>query len=156
MLTLLLQDAAAALAGIDMTTVIVAVITLVSGAVLGSRLKNRADAAKSVMDVASSLAKELKASYEDMKTFRQTFAKTEEEKRMLGRQAAAAEDERDDLKRCLGSVKEDAAEIAEHLTHLSFVPTGEPTPDDQSAIRRLKQIRDASRRMTEAIAECEC
>ena len=45
----------------------------------------------------------------------------------------------------------EAANIIENIGHMSFVPTGEPTPDDLSANRRLKEIRESAARMQEVI-----
>lgn len=126
---------------------------LVSAVVTGlityfvTRGKNTGDATKALTESCEILARQVKTAYEQLPIFQ---AKIQEN----NKQIASLIQDRDQWKikaveyeKEIALLRTDAALVVEEIANLAFIPTGEPTEADETAIRRLKNMRDAAKRM---------
>lgn len=118
---------------------------------LTMRPKTKADTIKVMSDASHLLAEQLKKGVVDLTLAMATITRIEKEKTLFGRMADDAETRAAKAVAIIELLQIEAASIAENISHMSFVPTGEITKSDQSAIRRLQEIRDSAERMQAAI-----
>lgn len=137
---------------------VIGAIAVVASAVIGglvtwlaTRSKTKAETVKLLTDSCNGLAAQVNAGVTALTVATATIEREVREKKLFGAQAADAESK---LAKCLGvmaTLNASAELIAENVRPLSFVPTGPPTEHDESAIRRLKIIRDTAQQMQDAI-----
>lgn len=131
-----------------------------------------ADAVSVLSTVVANLGLQLANAHAEIPKWKEQFTELEKQMKTLGeqaneweRKALASDAELERIGTLLticenreplgidtaNMMRAEAAIIAENISHMSFVPTGEPTDDDLSAIRRLKVIRESSKKMVAAI-----
>lgn len=120
--------------------------------------KTEADAIKVLSDVVATLAAQLRVAHNEMPIWTAKIAEVE-------KQAEHWQEEAVKLQKALficegreplgietaNMFRLEAESIIENIGHMSFVPTGEPTEDDLSAIRRLKSIRESAKKMRDSV-----
>lgn len=144
-----------------------AVLTAISGLIIGvpsyfygrrnsnaTASKTEADAIKILGEVVANLAAQLLVAHNEMPIWMAKIAEVEKQAEHWQEESVKLQK---DLTVCEGReplgietanmLRIEAESIIENISHMSFVPTGEPTEDDLSAIRRLKEIRESAKRM---------
>jgi hypothetical protein len=134
-------------------------VALVTAATVGAlvtwlsmRPKTKADTIKIMTETSKLLAEQLKSGAQDLTLAMGTITRLEKEKQIFGAQAEKAEQQLVKSDEIITGLRAEAALIIENIQHLSFIPSDDPPNDtDASAIRRLKEMKIAARKMQEVI-----
>lgn len=128
------------------TGVAVAIVTGIATYLITQR-KNTGDATKALTESCEMLARQAQAAYAEIPIFRTKIQELEVINIQLAENAERWKMKTLAYEQRLQNMQDDASLIVEEIANLAFVPTGEPTESDITAIRRLKNIRDASIRL---------
>lgn len=131
-----------------LTGVAVAIVTGVSTYLI-VRGKNTGDVTKSLTESCEILVRQVKAAYEEMPIFRTKIQELEALNTEVHKDADHWKEIAIALEATIIAIQSDADLVVQEIDNLAFITTGEPTEADTMAIKRLKNMRDAAKRMKE-------
>jgi len=133
-----------------LTGVAVAVVTGISTYLI-VKWKNSGDATKALTESCEMLARQAQAAYAEIPIFRTKIRELETINVQLAENAERLKANVQAYKQKLEDMQADAELVIEEISNLAFIPTGPPTEADETAIKRLKNMRDAAGRMSSII-----
>lgn len=140
----------------DWSGSVIGAIAAVTGAAIGvvgtglfNRVRAKTGSLKDATDSWSSMAALLKVTMQDLLQALETIKKLEVDIHLLTKKTAEAEAMAAEQNAIVTECRTEAAIIIESISHLTFVSTSPPTAEDDSVIRRLKEIRESAKRMVD-------